>query len=226
MDLSKRNRKVAISRWKKVIDKEKKEIFSDKKTIILKASLCGFLAGDGSVQARNLGSRIKYQIDFFPDDKIMLDRYMVDIKEVYNKVPNIKTKGKMFTVRISSKTIGEDLLKEARFGLKTWEVPANLVSNIKAKKSWLKAFFSAEGYVNQKSIKIQTVNKEGMLQVSKLLTDFSINHKFYNYLPKNKLHSKVYIIMIFRKEERKRFYDKIGFWHSKKMEILKRSISN
>ncbi|MCX6742287.1 MAG: hypothetical protein NTX24_03895 [Candidatus Pacearchaeota archaeon] len=226
MDLSKRNRKVAISRWKKVIDKEKREISSDKKTTILKASICGFLAGDGSVQARDMGNYIKYQIDFFPDDEIMLERYMNDIKEVYDKTPSIKKRGKMFIVRISSKTIGEDILQETKFGLKTWKVPNKLFIYAEAKKSWLKAFFSAEGYVNQKSIKIQTVNKEGMLQVSRLLAHFSINHKFYSYLPKNKLHSKVYIIIIFRKEERKRFYDKIGFWHSKKMEILKRSISN
>ncbi len=224
MELSDRNRKVAISRWKKVMAKEKANISSDKKTTNLKSAICGFLAGDGSVQARDMGNYVKYQIDFFPDDKVMLEEYMKNMKKVYNKTPRIKNFGRMYTVRISSKTIGEDLLKEAKFGLKKWELPNTLLSNIKNKRAWLKAFFSAEGYINQKSIKVQTVNEKGMHQVSTLLEEFSIPHKVYSYLPKNKAHSKVHIIMIVKKEGRKQFYKKIGFWHSKKMEILKRSV--
>jgi hypothetical protein len=34
----------------------------------------------------------------------------------------------------------------------------------------------------------------------------------------------VYIIRIDKKEARKKFYYEIGFWHSKKMEILKRAV--
>lgn len=223
MDRSEWNKKVAISRWKRVMLKEREKIVHDK---VSKAAIYGFLAGDGSVQARNMGSYIKYQIDFFPDDSIMLKTYMGYIKRVYKKIPTIGRRNNMFTVRISSKTIGEDILKEARFGLKTWEVPANLLSNIESKKAWLKAFFSAEGYVNNRVIKIQTVNERGMMQVSTLLNEFSIKHGFYHYKPKNKNHSETHIIMISNKEEMRKFYYKIGFWHSKKMEILKRSISN
>lgn len=223
MDKSEWNKKVAISRWEKIISKEKEKIVHDK---VLKAAICGFLAGDGSVQARNMGSYTKYQIDFFPDDTIMLKTYMAYIKKVYNKIPTIRRKDNMFTVRISSKTFGEDILKEAKFGLKTWEVPTNLLSNIETKKSWLKAFFSAEGYVNNEVIKIQTVNEKGMMQVSTLLNNFFIKHGFYHYKPKNKKHSETHIIMISNKEAMRNFYYKIGFWHSKKMEILKRAVSD
>ena len=52
MNVSKRNKKVAISRWERKHSEEESMIKNDEETLILKASICGFLAGDGSVQKR------------------------------------------------------------------------------------------------------------------------------------------------------------------------------
>jgi len=221
MDISEANRKVAISRWSKIQKREREQILPGKEGIHLKSLICGFLAGDGSVQVRNAGSYNKHQIDFFPDDKFMLEGYIDAIKKVYNKTPTISRRDNVFTARISSRTITEDLLKNAKFGLNNWEVPFGLFEDTESKKHWLMAFFSAEGYVNKDSIKIQTINKKGMSQVSDLLNGFSINHKCYNYNPKNSNYSEVYIIRIDKKEDRKKFLDKIGFMHSNKMKMLK-----
>jgi len=225
MDRSEWNRKVAISRWNKVINKEKEGILSNKEGILLKSAICGFLAGDGSIQIRNRGSFNEHRIDFFPDDKKMLKTYLKFIKKIYGKTPHLSRRDNVFTARINSKTIVEDLLKEAKFGIKKWEVPVNLLLSNEAKKYWLRAFFSAEGYVNDDVIKIQTVNKRGMTQVSDLLNNLSIKHGFYHYTPKKSNYSETHIIMINKKEARKKFYYDIGFWHSKKMQILKKSIS-
>jgi hypothetical protein len=49
MNLSERNRKVASSRWNKIHVLEFQQINNN---LVKKAALCGFLAGDGSVQIR------------------------------------------------------------------------------------------------------------------------------------------------------------------------------
>jgi len=224
MNKSEWNRKVALSRWSKVQNEEKNNILSDWEGKKLKSAICGFLAGDGSVKLRNMGTYNKYEIDFFPDDKIMLKTYIQYIKKVYNKMPSIRRKGKIFAVRITSRTIVEDLIAHAQFGIKKWKIPFELLSDLEYKKYWLKAFFSAEGYVNNNTIKVQTVNKEGMTQLSNLLNELLINHNLYSYKPKIENYSEVYIIMINQKEARRKFCKDIGFWHSKKMQILKKSL--
>jgi hypothetical protein len=224
MNISKRNRNVAISRWSTILEKEKSLITNDASSMQLRSAICGFLAGDGSVQIRKEKTFYHYQLDFFPDDKEMLGIYTKFIGKVYHKLPSIKEKHNFFTARITSKTIILDLLNYAQFGLKTWSLPDNLFRFRNAEKYWLKAFFSAEGTVNSKRIKIQSINDDGIKQVSILLNKFGIEHKTYFYIPKNINYNKVYIIMILKKDARKLFYNKIGFWHSKKNKLLKESL--
>jgi len=224
MNLSKRNKKAAISRWGKVHAKQKESIPKDKKSLLIKAAICGFLAGDGSVQKRKEKNYYKHQIDFFPDDKIMMNTYLKQIKKLYNKTPSIRKKNKFYSVRISSKTIYEDLTNHAKFGLKNWTLPKNLFELKEAKQNWLKAFFSAEAYVNKSCIKIQTVNKEGMKEISNVLNSLGIYNNYYEYNPKKKSESPVYIINILRKESRLKFYNTIGFWHEKKSKTLKEAL--
>ena len=218
MDLSDRNRKVAISRWKKVLETETARIPHDDKSTILKSAICGFLAGDGSVQVRKDKLPHHYQIDFFPDDKKMLDYYCKFIKKIYNKMPSLSRRDNVFVARLSHKYIVIDLLKYCNFGIYTWNLPIELFNVPGAKEAWLRGFFPAEGYVNlnKKYIKTQSVNIEGLKQVSSLLKGFGINNNIYEYIPKNKNHSKVLLLFIGSYDSRKIFQDKIGFWHLKK----------
>ncbi len=96
------------------------------KSPYLKAAICGFLAGDGSVQVRKEKNFYHYQLDFFPDDEEMLKTYMDAIKYIYNKVPSIRRRDNVFIVRITSKVIVQDILRDASFGIKTWSLPNNL----------------------------------------------------------------------------------------------------
>ena len=45
-------RKSALLRWKKKLDNDLAKIPDDKIALLRKVALCGFLAGDGSVQVR------------------------------------------------------------------------------------------------------------------------------------------------------------------------------
>ena len=224
MNLSKRNKKVAIARWKKIHTKEKENIPKDKKSLIIKAGICGFLAGDGSVQKRKEKNYYKHQIDFFPDDKLMKNTYIKQIMHIYNKTPSIKKMNNFYSVRISSKTIYEDLNNYAKFGLKSWTLPTNLFKIEGAIQKWLKGFFSSEAYINKTCIKVQTINLDGMKKISKILHNLGIHNNYYEYNSKIETESPVGIIQIVRKESRIKFYKIVGFWHEKKSKTLKEAL--
>lgn len=225
MRLSARNRKVAVARWTKIIGNEKQRIANTTEAQILKAAICGFLAGDGSVQARKEKSFYRYQLDFFPDDALMLTTYCNALREVYNKIPSVVVRDNVYNVRLTSRTVTEDLLSLARFGVKKWTLPYELFLVPGAKEAWLRAFFSAEAYVGQNHIKIQTTNKEGMECLSKLLGELLINHNCYEYTPKKQNYSLVTIIVIRKKEALIAYDQKIGFFHKKKTDRLKKIVS-
>ena len=223
MDFSIRNKKVAENRWKKVHDSEMALFRSDSQALLRKASICGFLAGDGNVQFRTKGNH--YEIRFFPDDYSMVEEYIQSIQFIYNKSLKFKVKKNFFWVAFTSKSIYLDLINTTRFGLYTWLPPMTILTNSKAKINWLKAFFSAECYVASDHIKVQTVNPVGMELVSNLLTDVKIGHSTYFYKPKNPNYSLVSIIVINKKQDLKLFQKTIGFWHSKKNETLEKGLT-
>ena len=225
LDLSKRNKKIADSRWKSKIAKEKAAMIQNEETRILKAMLCGFLAGDGSVQVRREKSYNHYQLDFFPDDELMKDVYIGALNKVYLKNPSTKKLKNYFAVRKTSKLIVTDLLKLAKFDTHNWNLPNSILTCQESKINWLRAFFSAEAYVGKKTIRVQTVNENGMKNISNLLSEFQINHCNYKYQPKQETYSKVHIISINQKSARERYYKIIGFYHKKKTETLKATLN-
>ncbi len=224
MNTYERNKKAAISRWNKVIEQEKAKIINTSRNLALKAAICGFLAGDGSVFARKERTYLRYDTAFYPDDRLMLDTYLDAVRQVYGKALHITTKEGVFYVKITSRTIVEDLLQYANFGIHKWTLPDKLFTIKGTKEAWLRAFFSAESYVGNSTVRVQTVNIRSMLEVSKLLTSIGIQNNYYEYTPKNPKHSKVGIVIIASKKARQLFYEKIGFWHSKKQEKLRKAL--
>ncbi len=223
-DYSKRNRKVALSRWRRLHEQEKTSFRNTPEMLVFKSAICGFLSGDGSVQVRKEKSFFHYQVDFFPDDGLMLETYLEFIKKLYNKKPSIRRKEKLNYVRLTSKTVVKDLLSMSSFGIKKWRVPSELFKVSGSKEAWLRAFFSTEAYVSPKSIRLQTVNQVGMQQVSTLLKELGIEHANYGFQPKNKQHSKVFILVISEKGARRQFLDTIGFWHRRKETALRQAL--
>jgi hypothetical protein len=225
MDYNSRNQSVAIARWNKKLNHEKDKLDYSEEYNLKRATLCGFLSGDGCVTARREGRNTHYEIRFFPDDKLMLDTYCKLLKEVYGKTPSIRIKGKMYYVRITSKTIYHDLTTFANFGIHNWTIPTKLLQIEGAKEAWIKAFFAAEAYVGKNVIKVQTVNSRAMNQLSQMLMQLGIENHYYEYPSKKGHHSSVSIIMITKKEARSKYYSRIGFWHSRKEQSLKKTLN-
>lgn len=225
MNLSVRNRKVAVNRWEKILRKEAADLRKDKAAIADKIAICGFLAGDGSVQIRKEKTFLHYQIDFFPDDVTMLETYATLMNRVYHKKPSIRQRDNVFHLRNTSKIIVLDLLNYTKFGIRKWEIPRLALQDDDLGKVWLKAFFSSDGYVGANTVRIQTVNKYGMLQLSELLEHYKIRHHCYEYQSAQEKISRVFIVAINRKEDRLRFFNEIGFWHAKKELCLRKSLN-
>lgn len=222
MDYSERNKKVALARWKKVQEKEKSKIKNDKDSKIKKAGILGFLAGDGSLTIRQMKKGKHYEVRLFADDKGMVDDYLELFFEVYNKKPQVTMKGNMYQVRLTSKIIVQDIQKYGDLSTSNWEIPQ--LTNKKQKIAWIKGFYSAEAYVGKNVIKVQTVNKKGMKQLSEILKELLIDHKKYVYNSSNANEKEVHIICILRRKARRKYYEEIGFWHSKKTNALKKAL--
>ena len=96
-NLSKRNKKVAISRWKKEHERQKSLVDNSSQGLLKKVILCGFIAGDGNIHIREDVSN--YEMRFFPDDEEMLDTYIETIQSVYGSIPSVFPKKNYYSVR-------------------------------------------------------------------------------------------------------------------------------
>ena len=208
-NFSERNRKVVIIRWKKEEQKLNLHLkrISDSKTYkIFKSRLFGFLAGDGSVCIRKERKKkysVHHDISFYPDHPSMIDSFIEAFIYLYLRKPTIRYRGNHYSVRISSKPICLDLLRDSNFGIHKWQVPLNFLDLQESKIEWLRAFFDCEGSILKRQIQVQSVNKKGLLQVKDLLGTLGIESKIYKYKRKNKNWNINYILCIMKKDSRK-----------------------
>jgi hypothetical protein len=227
MEINKRNKKIAQSRWKKIHDRERSILNQNSHKYFLKARLCGFLAGDGSIMIRkdNQG-KMHYVLRFFPDHVSLIKPFTESLFGLYNKTPIIKKNFSHNGLICYSKIIVEDLLQTSSFGIYDWRAPLHILNNKKNKVEWLRAFFDSEGYVGKKHIKIQTVNKKGMDDVERLLSELKIRTRRYVYKSTNKNFHDVHIIIIGKRSEQLKFLNIIGFNHKVKLARLNKMLES
>lgn len=218
MNLSSRNRKCAISRWKRVRKHQLGQINPDK---ILLARICGYLAGDGSIQIRvEKNGKRHHSIEFFPDDVSLIPPFVTAFQSVFKSRLRIVTLANHYRVRIFSKTAVTYLFGLTDFGVYNWYPPWSILANERAKEEWLRAYFDSEAYVCKSSIRVQSVNLRGLNAVETLLGRCRIACTRFTYTPKNENWSKVFILAISKREDRLRFLNKIGFNHKQKKKKL------
>jgi len=218
------NRERASVRWRAVHSAESRAFSPDER---LMARLCGFLAGDGSIQVRTeKNGKTHHSVEFFPDDHSLIAPFLEAMESIYHKTPSILGHDRHFRIRLFSKSVAMDLLNKASFGIKTWRVPVSLLRRRTAKVEWLRAFFDSEAHVGANSIRVQVVNGIGLAEVRTLLAGFGIISSVYEYQPKKAGWSKVYILIISKTTDRKKFLKHIGFNHGKKQRRLMSSLSS
>lgn len=220
--MRKQNKNPVLMRWILTHQKEKKDFRQNPTFYPLKARICGYLAGDGSVVIRKeRKSASHYYVKFYPDNKFLVNSFLAAFKIVYGKKPKVRKMGNFFEIVCYSKPIVEDLLKITKFGLYEWRAPYKILRSLESKREWLRAIFDSEGYVGKKYIRIQTTNKNGIMDIKKLLKSFGIESKFYEYTPKNMKWNKVYMLFIIRRRDIINFLREVGFTHPIKLSKLK-----
>lgn len=227
MNLSERNRKNVISRWRKVHSIDREYISQNKgNSERLKSRLFGYIAGDGNILTAKKGKSTHNTLRFYPDHKSLIVPYEEAIKKVYNKRSKIKQEINYYCLSIDSKPLVEDLNSSGLFGTFNWNIPSFILNKDINKIEWIKAFFDTEAHVHKKYIRVQSVNEIGLNHVQKILGELKIHSKIYEYLPKKERHSKVFMLTIYRKEAKKRYLDLIGFNHTIKLKKLKATLQN
>jgi intein-encoded DNA endonuclease-like protein len=225
-NIQKRNKQVAILRWKRIHRREKQYAEKHKRgNIHLICRLCGFVAGDGNIYIGSKKTNRHYLLRFFPDHSSLIKPFKNAIMNIYNKKPKVRKLKNYFCITIDSKTVVLDLLRYAKFGKLNWNVP-KIATTKRNAREWLRAFFDCEAYVNRAYIRVHSINLKGLKQVKNLLAHFDIRSKIYEYRPKNKKWNANYQLMIFRKEDRIKFLREIGFNHAIKLKKLKYFLKN
>lgn len=223
LDISERNKKIAINRWQNVFNKHAKIILDNSKRFPhLKARIVGYLMGDGSVTVRKENNRhAHHTLCFYPDDDEMLRSFLFAFQKIYAFLPTVKKLPHHYAVRADSKAAILDLLTESSFRSLEWHIPTSVLSSETTQREWLRAFYDCEGYVGKKVIAVQSVNKNGLLQVQNLLNEFGIQSRLYQYNRKQKNWNINYLLYIMKKASRITFLSRIGFNHKRKRDKLK-----
>lgn len=205
------------------INKKKNHYYSK-----LKASLCGYLAGDGSLTKSLNKSRknFHYYVRFYPDDLEMAENIDNAFYKLYNKrLKIVKHKPyNCYLLQSGNKVVYYDLIKIGTFGTLDWRVPFDFLKTNHMKIEWLRAFFDSEAFVGDRTIQVQSVNKNGLNDIKKLLLDFGVETtKIYEYKRKNKNWNINYLLNICGKENLKNYLKLVSFTHSikrKKLETI------
>jgi len=225
---SERGREAVLARWKPILEKEllNLSLNTSDDMIIKKASIIACLIADGTVARRISKNGTHFEIYFYPDDVQLLKKFLFNYKTVYNRnLPFKKMRG-YYRVYTKHKIAVLDLLQYTNFSGLAWTLPVKLLSSKKSKAEFLRAYFDCEGYVNNRVVRVESVNNIGLTEIQKmLLEDFGIESKMYHYRRKQKLWNVNHILSIHKNSERIKFLKEIGFDHSRKKKLLIASVA-
>jgi len=217
-------RQRVLKRWQKqdTADLSKAVLDIEQRKTLL-APLIAYLQGDGFVSLRyekNHETAPHHELAFYPDHIKVAKIFVKLYRQLYGRKLRIEKLENHFRVRSTQRIAYKELIKITEFRSTTWYIPTRFLDNCEKKKLWLRAFYDCEAYVGPKSIVVQSVNKYGLKQVQRLLAEFGMSSRFYQYVRKQKNWNTNYLLALFRKEDRQNFLKEIGFNHPNKQKKL------
>lgn len=187
------------------------------------ASLHAYLSGDGYVVKNPKSQKHKYyRIALRNTNKVLLKDFQNKFFRFFGIKPKICKDGRC---RKESKAIYEYLTKEYSYYSYEWKMP--FFKNKQLLSSWIRSFYDCEGWVENeerknRSIKIESVNKPGLIQLKKSLLKFNIKTSTI----KTKKHGDIFRLEIFAKDNLRKFKKYIGFTHPEKSRKLDEAIQS
>ena len=226
--LKRASRKGVLIQKRMRIEEDKKTLsnlsamLNNEKNLSKLASICGFIMGDGCLEIRKEKNKpwFHHEIRFYPDNLDVAKLFVNYFEKLYGKTPTIKSLKNFFEVRVISRVACKHLSEIAQFSGLKWTPPKGLLINRSTKIEFIKAIFDCEGCVGKRNVQFQSVNKEGIHDIKRILEELGIESSIYEYTRKNLKWNKNYIMVISRKENIKKYAENIGFNHPKKRKKL------
>jgi len=201
------------------------------KLTLSKTRLIARLKADGCVF---VGGRRKtnYFLKYESNNSEELEQFANDLKEVYGLEPKseLHRSGKkphklLKQVYIRSKLAFEDMQKYGPFYSKNWRVPKEIKEGFREiQAEFLRTFAEDEGtvIVKEKEIRIYSINRDGLQDISELLENFKIKIIIENGFGERR---NIFAIIIKEKESLLLFKKLISFRSLKKNQKLNELIA-
>jgi len=203
----------------------------NKKDLLVK--IHGYVSSDGGIynrkckdiHGRKLRVRMRLRTKFYNKEKTLIEDFCKTIKELYPWLKSLKLYEKRLEVEIRNDTVTRDILKLGKVWSANWEIPKNI--NKKQKAIWIRAFADGEGTVYNKNynryVAIDSINLQGLREISEILKDFKIYNKIYTIKYKG---NTSYRLKISKQENMIRFNSIIGFNHPERQKRLIEAINS
>lgn len=185
------------------------------------AAIHGYLCGDGYVIKNPETQKHKYYyIGFRNTNEVLLKDFQQKFEAIFGITPIITNEGRC---KIQNKEIYYILTKDFSYYSYEWKMPELSKENV---RSWLRAFFDCEGWVENQPgksrlIGLECCNESGIIQVKDELQRLSISSQLVK-----KKDRTIWRITICGKENLQRFQKLIDFLHPQKKQKLETAIAS
>jgi len=177
------------------------------------------------IRGNNIRVRKRLRVRFYNQERILINDFIECVNKVYPELKYIRYSEKRGEIDIRSQRLVKGILLLGDISTKSWEFPKKL--NKIQKRIWISAFADCDGTVYNKDyrrfISIDSINLNGLNEVSNILSEFKIENKIYTINYKGYIS---YRLKIFGKENLIKFNNLIGFNHPLKKEKLRGAINS
>lgn len=177
------------------------------------------------IHGKKLRIRKRFRVRFYNNEKILIEDFISSVRKIYPVQKYIRYSQERFEVEVRGQIICKKLLSLGNVSTKNWEVPKDLTK--KQKIIWIRAFADCDGTVGyydyDRYIAIDSINLNGLKQISKILDELEIFNKIQKVKYKEKIS---YRLKISRKENLIKFGKLIGFNHPRKKKKLINTIQS
>jgi hypothetical protein len=203
----------------------------NKKDFLIK--LHAYVSSDGmidkwkckEIRGNSIRVRKRFRVRFYNQQKVLINDFIEGVNRAYPELKYIRYSEKRGEIDIRSQRLAKGIFALGDISTKNWEFPKKL--NKLQKRIWIRAFTDCDGTVYNKDyrrfIAIDSINLNGLREVSNTLSEFKIESKIYTINYKDYIS---YRLKIFGKENLIKFNDLMGFKHPIKQKKLEEAIKS
>ena len=203
----------------------------NKKELLVKTH--AYIASDGGIytykckdiHGKRLRVRRRLRVKFYNKEEKLINDFINTFKILYPNIKSIRYYKKRLEVEIRNDFFAKEILEIGKVWSSNWEFPKDI--NTKQKRIWIRAFADCDGTVNDynytRYVAIDSINLNGLKQISLTLDEFGISSRIIEVRYKDKI---TYRLKISRRDNLIRFNELIGFNHPLKKKKLNEAIKS